>query len=203
MGILTRLKLGPADHNQPLTWEEYQAAEYQPGYRYELIHGRLYVSPAPKLPHDRHVQFMDRKLYEYSKACPEIFNMVTTGAEVHVPPASGDEEPITCPRPDVSAYKKVPPRRDLQWEDISPFLVVEVLSPDNIEKDLGRNLVLYHRVPTIKEYWVVDGLTDPDRPSMRVYRRWGQKWRRIDVPFDTVYTTPHLPGFALRMNPWV
>ena len=202
MATLTKLKLGPRDHDRPLSREEYQSAEYQEGYRYELIHGRLYVSPLPRIPHDRTVRYIDRKLDDYSREHPEVMNMVSTAAEVHVPPESPDADSDTYVQPDIAAYKDVPKRHDLQWEDISPFLVVEVLSPNNPEKDLERNVVVYHQVPTIKEYWIVDGITDPERPSMTVFRRWGRQWRKIAVPFDTVYTTPLLPGFELRMNPW-
>lgn len=202
MGTLTRRKLGPADHDRPLTWEEYQTAVYREGYRYELIQGRLYVSPAANLPHDFNIQHIGTNLIRYADDHPEVINMVSFAAEVHVPPASSKAEPDTCPQPDISAYQHVVRRPDLQWEDISPLLVVEALSPDNPEKDLKRNVELYHRVRTIKEYWIVDGITDPERPCMTVYRRWGRKWRIIKVPFDTVYTTPLLPGFELRMNPW-
>lgn len=202
MATLTKLKLGPQDHDRPLTWEEYRAAEYHKGYRYELIHGRLYVSPMPRVPHDRNVRYIDRKLEDYSRAHPEVINMVSAAAEVHVPPASPEAEPDTCPQPDIAAYQNVIQRLDLLWEEISPLLVVEVLSPDNPEKDLERNVELYRKVPTIKEHWIVDGITDPARPCMTVYRRWGQKWRTLQVPFDSIYSTPLLPGFELRMNPW-
>ena len=46
----TALKLGPADHGRTLTPEEYFAGDYRPGFKYELIRGRLEVSPLPDLP---------------------------------------------------------------------------------------------------------------------------------------------------------
>jgi hypothetical protein len=49
----TLLKLGPADEGRPLTLDEFFASDYQEGYRYELIDGRLSVLPQPNLPASR------------------------------------------------------------------------------------------------------------------------------------------------------
>ena len=58
----------------------------------------------------------------------------------------------------------------VSWEDVSPILVAEVLYASDPYKDLVRNVELYLRVPSIREYWILDGRdfrrrTDPDRPS--------------------------------------
>ena len=39
-------RLEPADHGRPMIVEEFVAASTVEGYRYELIDGKLYVSPA-------------------------------------------------------------------------------------------------------------------------------------------------------------
>ena len=41
------IKLTPADHGRRLSHEEFDRAERQPGFRYELNNGVLYVSPLP------------------------------------------------------------------------------------------------------------------------------------------------------------
>jgi Uma2 family endonuclease len=84
---------------------------------------------------------------------------------------------------------------------VSPILVVEVLSSDDPDKDLVRNVDLYHQVPTIKEYWVIDGRDDPNRPTLLVYRRHGRKWRTYELAFGETYTTKLLPGFTLLLDP--
>ena len=43
-------KLGPADRGRPMTLEEFMAAGSVEGYHYELIDGKLYVTPLPNLP---------------------------------------------------------------------------------------------------------------------------------------------------------
>ena len=56
-------------------------------------------------------------------------------------------------------------------------------------------------VPTIREYWVLDGRPDPDHPTMLVHRRHGQRWRIIEVGFGETYTTKLFPGFKLVLDP--
>src|SRR5205823_3821523 len=93
-----------------------------------------------------------------------------------------DEPEATAPEPDSAAYRNFPlerPLRELRWQDLSPVLVVEVLSEDDPDKDLVRNVELYLQVPTIREYWIIDGRNDPDRPALRVYRRRGQRWQTV------------------------
>jgi hypothetical protein len=46
----TVTKIGPEDHGLPMSFEEYLAGDYQQGYHYELIDGRLYVSPEATYP---------------------------------------------------------------------------------------------------------------------------------------------------------
>jgi Uma2 family endonuclease len=194
------LFLGPADHGRRLTAEEFEAADWQPGYHYELIRGELYVSPLPDPPQDRLEVWLFLRLALYAKRHPRVINYVTPKARVFV---AGEEE-RTRPEPDITAFKDYPldaPFRELNWRDFSPVLVVEVLSEDAY-KDLVRNVELYLEVPTIREYWILDGRKTPDHPTMRVYRRRGQRWQKpIDVAFGEVYTTRLLPGFKLRIDP--
>jgi Uma2 family endonuclease len=111
---------------------------------------------------------------------------------------------VTAPEPDLAVYQNYPlhrPRRERRWQDVSPILVVEVLSEDNADKDLERNRDLYVQVPSIREYWIVDPRTDPDRPTLTVLRRRGRRWLRpLDVGAGGTYTTRLLPGFSLDLG---
>lgn len=194
------LSLGPADHGRALTVEEFEAARWQEGYQYELIRGRLYVSPVPDLPHDRIAEWVRDLLRDYGRDTG-VFNYVTTHARVIVP----DLPEATQPEPDVAAYQNFPlhlPFEEVQWGDVSPLLVVEVVGDDDPDKDLVRNVELYLAVPSIREYWVFDPRDDVNRPTLLVYRRRGQRWQRvIEVPAGEVYTTRLLPGFELCVDP--
>jgi Uma2 family endonuclease len=193
-------KLGPLDHGLPMTFEEYMAGDYQEGYRYELIDGRLYVSPLPNFPEDWVNTWLRTSLQVYAQANPRVINYVCGPGRVFVPDRPG----TTTPEPDVLAYKNFRrPRRirDIRWQDVSPILVGEVLSANDPGKDLVRNVALYLQVPSIKEYWILDAREDADYPSMLVYRRRGRRWQEpIEVGPGETYTTPLLPGFALALD---
>jgi Uma2 family endonuclease len=192
-------KFGPADHGRPLTYDDYLAGDYEGGHRYELIDGRLYVSPEANQPENFVQDWLRDKLKAYARARPEVLNHVTGPGRLFVPAVPG----TTTPEPDVLAYRDYPrhrPLREIRWQDISPVLVAEVLSAEDPDKDLVRNPGLYLLVPSIKEYWVLDGREDPERPSLRVHRRRGKRWVVRDYGPDDVYTTRLLPGFELTLN---
>jgi Uma2 family endonuclease len=197
----TLLHLTPDDHGRSLTLEEFEHAVAREGFRYELIDGRLNVSPAPNLPHEDLVRWLRRILERYADDHSEIVNCVQTPARVFVPGADA----VTAPEPDLAIYHDYPQRRLLRerrWQDVTPVLVVEVLSEDNAEKDLERNRELYLRVPSIREYWMLDPRQDPDQPSLTVLRRRGRRWQQpVVVAAGRTYTTRLLPEFVLRIDP--
>ncbi len=197
----TLLKLGPEDHDRPLTLEEFLQADYEEGHRYELIEGRLYVVPAADSPEGVSELWLLRRLLVYSDSHPDVTNFVYNKTRVFIP---GHADP-TAPEPDIAAYHDFPldqDLNDLRWQDYSPFLVVEVVSADDPGKDLVRNVNLYLQVPSIREYWILDGREDANRPTLRVYRRRGQRWQNvIEVAPGGTYTTRLLPGFTLVVDP--
>jgi Uma2 family endonuclease len=201
MTMATVTRIGPADHGRPMTLDEFESGNYEEGYKYELIDAKLYVSPEPNAPQGLVERWIVRKLDRYSDQHPEILNCVYNKTRVFVP----DRPAATCPEPDVAGYRAFPldaDYRDIRWQDVSPVLVVEVLSEDDPNKDLVRNVELYLQVPSIREYWILDSRDDPNRPTMQVYRRRGQRWQRvIDVAPGETYTTRLLPGFELILDP--
>ncbi len=194
-------RFGPADHGRQVGDEEARAARYKEGYKYEIIEGRLYVSPVPNLPESRLDEWLRRQLEAYETRRPDVINYVAGKARVFLP----DREITTCPEPDVAVYHNFPigkPIRNLRWEDLSPVLVAEVLVDSEPFKDLVRNVGLYIQVPSIREYWILDGSADPDEPTLIVYRRRGMRWHmKREYPFCSTYATPVLPGFSLLIDP--
>ena len=199
--MATLTKLGPADHGRPMALDDFMASDYQEGYRYELIDGKLYVSPQPNLPEDGISTWISFKVGLYAQANSGVINYVSTHARVFVPDRPG----VTNPEPDLAAYHDFPlerPLRQRRWQDVSPVLVAEVVSPEDPDKDLVRNAELYLQVPSIREYWLFDTRAESaDRPTLRVHRRRGSRWRVIDVAFGETYTTKLLPGFELVIDP--
>jgi Uma2 family endonuclease len=184
-----------------MTLDEFESGNYEEGYQYELIDGKLYESPLPNLPQGLIDRWILRKLDRYTDGHSEILNAVFPKARVFV----HGRRAATCPEPDVAAYRDFPLEadyRDVRWQDVSPALVVEVLSEDNPDKDMVRNIELYLQVPSIREYWILDGSDNPNRPRMLVYRRRGQRWQNvIEIAYGESYTTRLLPGFELVLDP--
>jgi Uma2 family endonuclease len=195
-----KLELGPADHGRPITNEELAAADFVVGYQYEVIDGRLFVSYEPDAPEHWVERWLLLKLYIYSLQRPDVINYVCNKPRVFVHARRRE----TIPEPDIAAYQGFPvelPIRELRWEDVSPLVVVEILCGDPT-KDFVRNVRLYLQVPTIREYWVIDTGDDPDRPTLYVYRRRGDRWQqRIEINYGETYTTRLLPGFELLLDP--
>jgi Uma2 family endonuclease len=197
----TLLKIGPKDHGCSITDDELRCAEFVGGYKYELIDGRLYVTYAPDLPGDWIEKWLFFKVHLYATQHSQVINYLTNKARIFVP---GRKKP-TIPEPDFAAYCDFPtylPIEEIHWEDVSPFLVAEILSKKNAEKDLVRNVQLFLQVPSIKEYWILDPLNAPERPTLLVYRRRSTRWQNvIEIPYGEVYTTRLLPGFKLLVDP--
>ena len=195
----TLLQLGPKDHGRQLTDEEWEAAHLERGYRYEVIDGRLIVSPAPELPHDSLDQWLLDTWKAYAQKYSQIVNYVTNGARIFIPGLPR----LTVPQPDLAAYANFPletPRRLRKWRLISPVFVAEIASEDNADKDLIRNVDLYLQVPSVLEYWILDGRGDHDR--MLVYRRRGSRWQRvIEVAEGETYTSRFFPGLEITLSP--
>jgi Uma2 family endonuclease len=198
----TRLYLTPADHGRALSWDEFASADAQGGYRYEMIEGRVFVSPAANAPHNAFEIWLQQVLSTYAREHPEVVQFIATRARVFLP----DHEPeITAPEPDIACFAEFAPNpyaSDIDWRDFSPILVVEVISADTADKDLVRNRRLYLQVQSIREYWILDPREGVEGLTMLVYRRRGRRWAAcLTVAPGATYTTPMLPGFALVLDP--
>jgi Uma2 family endonuclease len=197
----TLLKLGPGDKGRSLSWEEFRSAHYQEGFRYELIEGKLYVSPHPNVPHDILVEWLKDLLKAYARSHPTLINYVSGHPRVFVL----ENEEITAPEPDLAAYPDYPSYANsasIRWSDLNPVLVAEVVSQDDPEKDLVRNVELYRQVASIREYWILDPRSDAGQLQLIVYRRGGQSWQKpMIVDEGETYTARCLPGFSLILDP--
>ncbi len=198
--MATVTKLGPADHGRAMTYDEFMSGDYEPGYKYEIIDGRLYVSPQPNAPEERAEHWIRRKLERYSDDHPDIINYVSAKSRVFVSGRPG----VTVPEPDITAYRDYPldlPLAELRWQDLHPLLVVEILTGDDPDKDLVRNVELYWQVATIKEYWILDARESPDQPTFIAHIRHGKRWRIVRRSYGETYTTKLLPDFELLIDP--
>jgi len=196
----TMLRLGPHDHGREMTYEEFLSGNYEEGFKYELIRGALYVSPQPNPPHDWLLEYLTNILTAYRLQHRQVIKRLSSHARVFVPGICK----ATCPEPDLALYNDFAASpQQKRWEKFSPFIVIEIVSDDDPDKDHVRNVELYRQVSTILEYWLFDKVDDVDGPTLRVYHRdsGDQDWTPDDYAAADAYTTPLLPGFRLPVRP--
>ena len=111
--------------------------------RYELLEGVLFVTPAPRLSHDRIVSRLVRNLI---RSLPDSV-AVHTGGVISRPPGTQLE-------PDLLVLLDAPGL--LEWKDLSDhWLVVEVLSRSTRTRDRGVKRAAYFALG-VREVWLVD-----------------------------------------------
>jgi Uma2 family endonuclease len=145
------------------------------GNRYEVLDGKLLVSPAPSLRHQRAVGLLYEILAPYTRD-----NGI---GETLMSPADIELSPTRLVQPDLFV---VPAELDTaSWKDIIRLLLtVEVISPSTARWDRIDKRTAYQD-REIPEYWVVD-----------LDARLFDRWRPADV-------RPELLSQALEWHPLV
>jgi Uma2 family endonuclease len=126
------------------------------GQRYEVVHGELLVTPAPRRLHQRIVTRLAVVLTGYLEG--------RGLGEVLVSPADISWGPENLVQPDVFVAP-LPEAREDDWRSIRTLLLaVEVLSPSTARADRFTKRRLYQEVG-VPTYWIVD----PDRRCVEVW----------------------------------
>jgi Uma2 family endonuclease len=185
---LQPLCLGPDSSGALLTPDEFDAAEFEAGWRYELLHGVLVVSPAA--------------LRKERDPNEELGHWLRNYQEVHPRSAALDatfyEETVVTPterrRADRVIYAGLgrSPR-----EGETPAIVVEFVSAGkrNLIRDYEEKRDEYLALG-VAEYWIIDRFAR----CLTVYRRAGAGNVKLVVGEGDVYTTRLLPGFELPLD---
>lgn len=126
------------------------------GNKYELLHGELFVTPAPTFDHETIIARLNALLVPFVMA--HDLGYVYSGHSVIR--RSGSEV-----IPDLLVRQRAAPKT--AWEAAPvPILVVEVLSPSTRKRDHEYKRPFYADEVGVPEYWIVDG----DRRSIAVIR---------------------------------
>ncbi len=165
--------------------------------RYELIGGKLFVSRAPHLDHQRTVTNFIIAFGDYLKKNP-IGEIFTTPGVIF--------SPKDAVIPDLVFATHETVKKNVAGEDekfdgkfiAAPELMIEILSygKQDVKRDRVFKRQLYGDYG-VKEYWVVDGLFN----TIEVYRLedGGQQLvKRFEI-YETI-ETPLLPGFSLKLS---
>ena len=165
--------------------------------RYELIGGKLFVSRAPHLDHQRTVTNFIIAFGEYLKTNP-IGEIFTTPGVIFSPKDAVIPDLVFATHETI--IKNVA-GEDEKFEGkfiAAPELMIEILSygKQDVKRDRIFKRQLYGDYG-VKEYWVVDGLFN----TIEVYRldENGQNLiKRFEI-YETI-ETPLLPDFSLKLT---
>jgi Uma2 family endonuclease len=179
-------KLGPEDHGRRMSLKEFEPAEVQEGYQYELGRGVVVVSDVPKIVHLRQVSATRKQFLAYDLAHPGVINEIASGHECKILLFDLESER----HPDLAIYLTAPPKGKNLWADWIPAIVIEVVSLSSEIRDYEEKREEYFAIG-IKEYWIADA----DKGEVLVLRRGRGKWVPRTMKAGDIYETKLLPGF--------
>ncbi|MCG3127279.1 MAG: hypothetical protein CHACPFDD_02137 [Phycisphaerae bacterium] len=192
--------LGPRHDGLRLSVAEFERAEFEDGYRYELIDGELIVSPTSSPVGKDIAVAVFRVLDAFNRAARQRpFAAIVWEPRVFV---STESKSGIVPQPDLAAYGRYPAQSPASYRGIDPALVVEVVSRGSVEKDYVRNRRLHAQVRSILEYWIIDPTEDQSRPAMTAHVRTSaaRSFRRVDVSPGGVYESAVWNGLNVNLR---
>jgi Uma2 family endonuclease len=186
----TAISIGPQDHGRRMSLDDFDHAEGQEGYIYELSGGVVTVIDIPNPTHLAQINAVRRQLAGYDLAHPGRIHRIAAGSECKILVASTDSER----HPDVAIYKTAPLEgRDL-WVRWIPEIVIEVVSPGSSHRDYVEKREDYLAFGVL-EYWIFDA----ERVEMLALKRSKGAWVERAVRAAESYRTRLLPGFVLEL----
>jgi Uma2 family endonuclease len=186
----TATVLGPADHGRPMTLDEFDHAEGQPGRLYELGRGTIAVVDVPNRRHLAQVNALRRQVHAYDAAHPGQVHTIAGGSDCKVLVAGLESER----HPDLALYKTPPPEEEDFSASWVPEVVIEVVSPGSEHRDYVEKREEY-LLFGVFEYWVCNA----DRRELLVLRRSRGQWVERVLRPPEVYRTRLLPGLELDL----
>ena len=181
-------RIGPADHGRAMTLEEFQDADEEPGYRYELARGVLEVTHVPGDPHGQLVWTILSAIARHAQEHPGRIQRSGGAAEFRLwLPGM-----VSGRNPDVAVVLRNTPRDSRGHRP--PVLAFEVVSKRGETRDYQVKREEYLAFG-LREYWIVD----PQARRVTVLIRDGDAW--IERVFQGEQTAQGLvlPGFALPL----
>ncbi len=177
----------PPDPDRLLTAEEYARLPETPGYRDELVRGRVVREPSPGWPHSRVQSELHQRLANFVGEHRLGYAGVEAGFKV-------EHNPDTVRGPDVYfvSRQRLGPEEPELYPEVGPDLAVEVLSPSNRPGEMAEKLAHYFAAGT-RLAWVID----PKRRTAKIYRP-GRAVRVLHEQ-DELDGEDVLPGFRCRL----
>src|SRR5262249_26274592 len=126
------IKIGPKDHGRRMSLDDFEYAETQEGYLYELGREVIVVSDVPNPRHFAMVNASRRQLAAYDLAYPGKIYAIAAGSECKIlVPGFASER-----HPDIAVYKTPPPTAGEDvWRHWIAEPAIEVVSPGSETRD--------------------------------------------------------------------
>lgn len=162
-----------------LTLEDFLAWENEQLDRHEYYRGEVFAMVGGRRTHGRVIMNLGRRLAEQLDGSPcqpfaESMKVQIADDAIVYPDIF-----VTCDRADLAT--------DMIFR--APTLVVEVLSPTTQAYDRSAKFALYRRLPSLKEYLLID----PETRRVETFRRNEQdQWVFHDMSQDAALTVPCL-----------
>ena len=120
---------------------------------YELLHGRIVMTPPAGYPHGEIESQLNLRLASHvaTHRLGKVFGS-SQGFEL----ATGDTVEPDLSFVSTARWKAAPPPEVGKFLQLVPDLVIEILSPSNATYDRGEKKAVYQRAG-VGEYWIVDG----------------------------------------------
>ena len=173
------------------TYKDYLGFPEGGPFRYEVIDGELYMTPAPNIRHQQIVERLLRKIGNFLED-----NLAGT---IFVSPCDVvfSADPLQVVQPDLvfvsAARSSIVTEQNIQG---SPDLVIEVLSEGTMLRDRNQKLRLYERFGVL-EYWIVD----QEKNTVSVFRLSEGKYPEpVLFQKEDVLTSPLLPGLSFPVS---
>jgi len=156
-----------------------------PRLRFEVIRGELFVSPAPKIPHQRIVRDLVRLLQDYLEA--EHLGEILPG------PLEVQFTEDSAVQPDALVMlRDRGPQPTIERLYGPPALVIEVISYSSKRTDRLQKRALYME-EGVPEYWIVD-------PGLRQIERWRTGDEQPEILRDRLEWRPTEAAPALAID---
>ena len=185
----TARALGPADHGDAVSAEEFAAAEFLEPWTYEREAGRLVVVAPEGYDHQITAEPWRDALVFYKRDHPAIVRHVFSGSWLRAP---GGVERVG----DLGVYLANSPLTATPSGEPIPDLVFEIVSPGRAsrERDYVVKRAEYHRLG-VREYVIIDRF---DRVVV-VLTHQPEGYAERVLRVGDIYTTPLLPGLGVAL----
>jgi Uma2 family endonuclease len=184
---------GARDAGVIMTLDEFEAADFELGFRYELIHGVLVVTPPPLEEERQANEALGHWLLSYQESHPQGKSLDLTLPEQNVRTTFQNRR---CDRVIWAGLGRQPRSRGPAARRDVPAIIVEFTSsrPADRRRDYEEKKTEYRDIG-VREYWIVDRF----RRLLTVYHWRGARWAKRVIHEAETYRTPLLPGFELPL----